>query len=114
MSDVVISLFFVALLAIYLFRRPRTIKPKVEPLPPFPIVSDAHFEEKLALTLRALLARTYSPEHASAHTAREISAYAPADPLVALLTRLEAVEYTSKRLDEAERSDMLMLARKSM
>ncbi len=77
MSDVVISLFFVALLAIYLFRRPRAIKLKVEPLPPFPIVSDAHFEEKLSRTIRALLAHTYSPEHARAHTAREISSYAP-------------------------------------
>jgi hypothetical protein len=109
MSDVVISLFFVVLLALYLFRRPRSEKPKIEPIPPLPIVTDAHFEEKLARTLRAQLSLKYSPEHARAHTFREISRYAKWDPLLDILKEIEDVLYQSGSLTQEKRQILLDL-----
>jgi hypothetical protein len=88
------------------------MKPKKSPLPSLPILTDAHFEEKLARYIRAKLATKYPPEHTSAHTVREIQSYAKSDPLLPLLTRLEEVEYTSKRLTADEREVMMKKIKK--
>lgn len=110
--DGVISLFFVAVVAFFLFRQPRSVKPKKSPLPSVPIVTDAHFEEKLARYIRAKLATKYSPEHTSSHTVKEIESYGAGDTLLTLLTRLEEIEYTSKTLSESERQGMLKTLKK--
>jgi hypothetical protein len=107
MADMVISLFLAWLFWYLLFHKKGEKKDKPLRLPEIPGVTDAQFEEKLASYIRTFLSRKYSPEHTQAHTLEEIKLYAKWHPLLSVLTELETSLYTSKRLWESKRIELI-------
>ncbi|GAB0174754.1 MAG: hypothetical protein HHAS10_06330 [Candidatus Altimarinota bacterium] len=114
LSDGGIS-FFIALVLIlgYFFVRSKLFSPRASsPLVKLPNIDQDDFEEKLSGYIRHTLAQKYSPEHACSHTVREIEQYAKGDRLITVLRDLERAQYTSKKLTDIERGEILKKVRK--